>query len=153
MVGAASSNKGFEYVRTNELCPRGANTTNRVWLNYRYGQTDAKYGSDMPITYFFGNCNGGTSGTTIQAETFDGKATKVKDSTDGSTLQLSRHANSLDYSSYTLMAVWDGSTLKTCNKNQFATANHTHSNYAANDIITVSSTQPTSNTCKIWVKI
>ena len=34
-----------------------------------------------------------------------------------------------------------------------AAASHTHSEYAANDVVTISSTQPTSNTCKLWIKI
>ena len=33
----------------------------------------------------------------------------------------------------------------------YAATNHTH-NYAASDVITVSSTQPTSSTCKLWIK-
>ena len=35
----------------------------------------------------------------------------------------------------------------------YASASHTHSGYAASDIVTVSSTQPTSSTCLLWVKI
>lgn len=34
----------------------------------------------------------------------------------------------------------------------YAAANHSHSQYAPNDIVTVSDTQPTSSTCKIWIK-
>lgn len=83
-----------------------------------------------------------------------GLAVAIKDSGDGSTLKVSYSADSLPYSNFTWIAAYgtDG-VLKTINKNMFAQASHTHSQYAANDVVTISSTQPTSDTCKLWIKI
>lgn len=83
-----------------------------------------------------------------------GLATAIKDSGDGRTLKVSYSADSLPYSNFTWIAAYgtDG-VLKTINKNIFAQASHTHSQYAANDVVTISSTQPTSDTCKLWIKI
>ena len=77
----------------------------------------------------------------------------IKDSNDGRGLKVSYSAADLPYSGFTWIAAYDGNTLKTINKNMFAQASHTHSEYAANDIVTISSSQPTSSTCKIWIKI
>lgn len=77
----------------------------------------------------------------------------IKDSGDGRDLKVSYSATSLPYSGFTWIAAYDGETLKTINKNMFARASHTHSEYAANDVVTISSTQPTSDTCKLWIKI
>lgn len=77
----------------------------------------------------------------------------IKDSGDGRDLKVSYSAANLPYSGFTWIAAYDGNTLKTINKNMFARASHTHSEYAANDVVTISSTQPTSDTCKLWIKI
>lgn len=77
----------------------------------------------------------------------------IKDSNDGRGLKVSYSAAALPYSGFTWIAAYDGNTLKTINKNMFAQASHTHSEYAANDVVTISSSQPTSSTCKIWIKI
>lgn len=79
----------------------------------------------------------------------------IKDSNDGRGLKVSYSATDLPYSGFTWIAAYDddGNTLKTINKNMFARASHTHSEYAANDVVTISSTQPTSDTCKLWIKI
>lgn len=77
----------------------------------------------------------------------------IKDSNDGRDLKVSYSAAALPYSDFTWIAAYDGNTLKTINKNMFAQASHTHSEYAANDVVTISSTQPTSDTCKLWIKI
>lgn len=77
----------------------------------------------------------------------------IKDSNDGRDLKVSYSAVDLPYSGFTWIAAYDGNTLKTINKNMFARASHTHSEYAANDVVTISSTQPTSDTCKLWIKI
>ena len=77
----------------------------------------------------------------------------IKDSGDGRDLKVSYSATDLSYSGFTWIAAYDGNTLKTINKNMFARASHTHSEYAANDVVTISSTQPTSDTCKLWIKI
>lgn len=77
----------------------------------------------------------------------------IKDSSDGRGLKVSYSAADLPYSGFTWIAAYDGNTLKTINKNMFAQASHTHSEYAANDVVTISSSQPTSSTCKIWIKI
>lgn len=82
------------------------------------------------------------------------QAGSIKDSYDGGTLNISYSAPDLSYSDFTWMPVYDANrTLKTVNKNLFAQASHTHSEYAANDVIAVQSSRPTSSTCKIWVKI
>lgn len=80
-------------------------------------------------------------------------AGSIKDSGDGRNLKVAYSAKDLPYSGFTWIAAYDGNTLKTINKNMFARASHTHSEYAANDIVTVSSSQPTSSTCKLWIKI
>lgn len=77
----------------------------------------------------------------------------IKDSNDGHDLKVSYSAAALPYSGFTWIAAYDGNTLKTINKNMFVRASHTHSEYAANDVVTISSTQPTSDTCKLWIKI
>lgn len=77
----------------------------------------------------------------------------IKDSSDGRGLKVSYSAADLPYSGFTWIAAYDGNTLKTINKNVFTQASHTHSEYAANDVVTISSSQPTSSTCKIWIKI
>lgn len=79
----------------------------------------------------------------------------IKDCRDGRDLKVSYIAASLSYPDFTWIAAYDGDgkTLKTINKNMFARASHTHSEYAANDVVTISSTQPTSDTCKLWIKI
>ena len=77
----------------------------------------------------------------------------IKDSDDGSDLKVSYSAADLSYPDFTWIAAYDGNTLKKINKNMFAQASHTHSEYAANDVVTISSTQPTSDTCKLWIKI
>lgn len=77
----------------------------------------------------------------------------IKDSNDGRDLKVSYSAADLPYSGFTWIAAYDGNTLKTINKNMFARASHTHSEYAANDVVTISSTQPTSDTCKLWIQI
>lgn len=77
----------------------------------------------------------------------------IKDSNDGRGLKVSYSATDLPYSGFTWIAAYDGNTLKTINKNMFAQASHTHSEYAANDVVTISSSQLTSSTCKLWIKI
>lgn len=61
------------------------------------------------------------------------------------------HQNEINFS----IAAYDSTNghLKTINKSMFAKSSHSHSEYAANDVVTVSSTQPTSSTCKLWIKI
>jgi hypothetical protein len=81
------------------------------------------------------------------------EAGSIKDSGDGRNLKVTYSATDLPYSGFTWIAAYDGNTLKTINKNMFARASHTHSEYAANDVVTISSTQPTSDTCKLWIKI
>lgn len=81
------------------------------------------------------------------------QAGSIKDSNDGRGLKVSYSATDLPYSGFTWIAAYDGNTLKTINKNMFARASHTHSEYAANDVVTISSSQPTSSTCKLWIKI
>lgn len=81
------------------------------------------------------------------------RAGSIKDSGDGRDLKVSYSATNLPYSGFTWIAAYDGNTLKTINKNMFAQASHTHSEYAANDVVTISSSQPTSSTCKLWIKI
>lgn len=81
------------------------------------------------------------------------EAGSIKDSGDGRNLKVSYSAADLPYSGFTWIAAYDGNTLKTINKNMFAQASHTHSEYAANDVVTISSAQPTSDTCKLWIKI
>lgn len=80
-------------------------------------------------------------------------AGSIKDSGDGRNLKVTYSATDLPYSGFTWIAAYDGNTLKTINKNMFARASHTHSEYAANDVVTISSSEPTSSTCKIWIKI
>ena len=81
------------------------------------------------------------------------EAGSIKDSGDGRNLKVTYSATDLPYSDFTWIAAYDGNTLKTINKNMFARASHTHSEYAANDVVTVSSTRPTSDTCQLWIKI
>lgn len=50
----------------------------------------------------------------------------IKDAGDGGTLTLAYSKSGLDYGSYSWLAGWNGKELRTVNKNQFATAYHTH---------------------------
>lgn len=50
----------------------------------------------------------------------------IKDAGDGGTLTLAYSKSGLDYGSYSWLAGWNGKELRSVNKNQFATAYHTH---------------------------
>lgn len=50
----------------------------------------------------------------------------IKDVGDGGTLTLAYSKSGLDYGSYSWLAGWNGKELRAVNKNQFATAYHTH---------------------------
>ena len=50
----------------------------------------------------------------------------IKDAGDGGTLTLAYSKSGLDYGSYSWLAGWNGKELRAVNKNQFATAYHTH---------------------------
>lgn len=50
----------------------------------------------------------------------------IKDAGDGGTLTLAYSKSGLDYGSYSWLAGWNGKELRAVNKNQFATADHTH---------------------------
>lgn len=50
----------------------------------------------------------------------------IKDVGDGRTLTLAYSKSGLDYGSYSWLAGWNGNELRAVNKNQFATAYHTH---------------------------
>lgn len=50
----------------------------------------------------------------------------IKDVGDGRTLTLAYSKSGLDYGSYSWLAGWNGKELRAVNKNQFATAYHTH---------------------------
>ena len=64
----------------------------------------------------------------IGAATSGHTHTSLVDSTDSSsTCSMSYMAPDKKYSEYDWIAVWDGKTLKSANKNQFAAASHSHS--------------------------
>lgn len=46
----------------------------RIWFNYRNGDTGAGDGGNLIKDYYFGNRNGGTTGVTVWAESFNGTA-------------------------------------------------------------------------------
>lgn len=50
----------------------------------------------------------------------------IKDAGDGRTLTLAYSKSGLDYGNYSWLAGWNGEELRAVNKNQFATADHTH---------------------------
>ena len=83
------------------------------------------------------------------------QAASVKDVGDGRSVLIEYSASDLAYDNFTWIAAYDSTNghLKTINKSMFAKSSHSHSEYAANDVVTVSSTQPTSSTCKLWIKI
>ena len=56
-------------------------------------------------------------------------ASNVKDSNDGGATTFAYSKAGMNYGEYTWLAVWNGKELRAANKNQFATAGHTH-NYA-----------------------
>ena len=56
-------------------------------------------------------------------------ASNVKDSNDGAATTFAYSKAGMNYGDYTWLAVWNGKELRAANKNQFATARHTH-NYA-----------------------
>lgn len=57
----------------------------------------------------------------------------IKDAGDGGTLTLAYSKSGLDYGSYSWLAGWNGKELRAVNKNQFATADHTHNTSSISD--------------------
>ena len=66
-----------------------------------------------------------TAGSASSATT----ASNVKDSNDGGATTFAYSKAGMNYGDYTWLAVWNGKEMRAANKNQFATAGHTH-NYA-----------------------
>lgn len=50
----------------------------------------------------------------------------IKDSGDGRNIKIAYSKSGLDYGNYSWLAGWNGEELRAVNKNQFATADHTH---------------------------
>lgn len=50
----------------------------------------------------------------------------IKDSGDGRNIKIAYSKSGLNYGDYSWLAGWNGEELRAVNKNQFATANHTH---------------------------
>lgn len=50
----------------------------------------------------------------------------IKDIGDGRNIKIAYSKSGLDYGNYSWLAGWNGEELRAVNKNQFATANHTH---------------------------
>ena len=86
----------------------------------------AKYVNSDNLSYYNGKIKNLLNGKANTSHTH----TSLVDSTNSSsTCSMSYMAADKKYNEYDWIAVWDGTTLKSANKNQFAVANHTH-NYA-----------------------
>jgi len=84
--------------------------------SYRTGNVNI-----TPANIGLGNVN-----NTADANKSVALASRVKDAGDGRQLSFNYSANGLNYNNYTWLAVWNGNTLQTANKNQFAVTGHTH---------------------------
>lgn len=69
--------------------------------------------------------SGTDSGTASYANSA-GSASNVKDSGDSKSITFAYSKAGLNYGEYTWIAAWNGGELRAINKNQFATAGHTH---------------------------
>lgn len=90
------------------------------------------------LTKLYSNTGTNTDGTMTQAAlktALDGKTntghthSSVNDSNDGGSITFAYSKAGMGYSDYTWLAAWNGKELRAVNKNQYATAGHTH-NYA-----------------------
>jgi len=84
--------------------------------SYRTGNVNI-----TPANIGLGNVN-----NTADANKSVALASRVKDAGDGRQLSFNYSASELNYNNYTWLAVWNGNTLQTANKNQFAVTGHTH---------------------------
>ena len=73
--------------------------------------------------------NTADSAKSVKYATSAGSASNVKDSNDSTDITFAYSKAGLDYGAYTWLAAWNGKELRAVNKNQFATASHSH-NYA-----------------------
>lgn len=74
-VGKANN---LNFTHSNEINFTNVPTTgnkDRVWFNYRNGDTDATDADNKVTGYFFGNRNGVTTGVTLYADNFTGTST------------------------------------------------------------------------------
>ena len=127
--GTAYSANNVYYTHTNEINFKGGKQA-ACYFNYRNADSDATDGGTAAINYKFCNYTSSTAYTTIEAGTFKGN--------------LSGNASSAT------KATQDGSGNTITST--YSKVGHTH-DYAASDVIVVSSTAPSSDSCKLWIKI
>lgn len=91
--GNAATATNADYVNllhTNEVnfknVPTSGNTE-RVWFNYRNGDTDEPDASNLITQYYFGNRNKVTTGVTLMADNFSGNAATASAAQTGSALE------------------------------------------------------------------
>lgn len=138
-IGSISSNKtateGALYVATD---------TGTMWLGTSGGNVlQIKDNINTNTTYRLTK-----SGNNITLTGSDGSTTTVTDANTTYTLSsfgINATATQINYLSGVT------SNIQT-QLNSKAASTHTHSGYAASDIIAVQSTQPTSSTCLLWIK-
>lgn len=173
-AGTANKCKNVIYTHQNEINFSGGKQPT-CYFNYRNADFDALDGGITGITYKFCNYTSNTAYSTIEANNFKGNLTgkatsagsadkaieiadynntnqgiKIGYAGDGFTSADFRYALGMN-KERKIKDVSQGEYRKWLGLGNAAYTSS--SNYAANDVITVSSSQPTSSTCKLWIKI
>lgn len=72
ITGSAGSANALNFVHTNELLLGNSNANSQIWINYRRVSGGATSGNTAITHYHFCNGNGGTTGVTLYASSFNG---------------------------------------------------------------------------------
>ena len=114
-------------------CTGGSTTYNglRVLSIYGYGGVGWTCPSTLAKTghiYSYDSSQNVSFPAKVTATTFSGG---IADVSNGTNTTFAYSKSGMNYGDYTWLAGWNGYELRAVNKNQFATASHTHSGYAA----------------------
>ena len=179
-AGSASKCNNVIYTHQNEINFSGGKQAT-CYFNYRNADSDVPDGGTTGITYKFCNYTASTAYSTIEAAKFvgdlSGTATKATSATTASTANRAIEVTDYNNTGQGIKIGYAGSgftssdfqyalgmnnerKIKDVSRDEYrkwlglgSAAYTSSSNYAANDIIAVQSSQPTSSTCKLWIKI
>nr|DAT78164.1 MAG TPA: hypothetical protein [Caudoviricetes sp.] len=179
-AGSASKCNNVIYTHQNEINFSGGKQAT-CYFNYRNADSDVPDGGTTGITYKFCNYTASTAYSTIEAAKFvgdlSGTATKATSATTASTTNRAIEVTDYNNTGQGIKIGYAGSgftssdfqyalgmnnerKIKDVSRDEYrkwlglgSAAYTSSSNYAANDIIAVQSSQPTSSTCKLWIKI